>query len=234
MIPKDIPLKSEELFRLAMTHRSAAKDSVRDSYERLEFFGDAVLGLIIAQYLYENHPDWDQGMMSKARSSVVQEQPLADTAKLLGLEKCLILGQGEEVTGGRTRPSVLCDLFEAVVGAIYIESGVEKARWFVLEQLHPNLMEIGTGNVSPHDYKSKLQETAQAIWRKAPSYSVAREDSSSVEERFTVEVIFDGEVMGVGKGRSKKDGEQLAARDALEVIERAQRARLMAEIPDPY
>ena len=206
MIPKDIPLKSEELFRLAMTHRSAAKDSVRDSYERLEFFGDAVLGLIIAQYLYENHPDWDQGMMSKARSSVVQEQPLADTAKLLGLEKCLILGQGEEVTGGRTRPSVLCDLFEAVVGAIYIESGVEKARWFVLEQLHPNLMEIGTGNVSPHDYKSKLQETAQAIWRKAPSYSVAREDSSSVEERFTVEVIFDGEVMGVGKGRSKKDG----------------------------
>lgn len=234
MIPKDIPVKSPDLFRLAMTHRSAAKDSVRDSYERLEFFGDAVLGLIIAQYLYENHPDWDQGMMSKARSSVVQEQPLADTAKLLGLDQCLILGPGEELTGGRTRPSVLCDLFEAVVGAVYIESGMEKARWFVLEQLHPNLMEIGTGNVSPHDYKSRLQETAQAIWRKAPSYHVAREDASSVEQRFTVEVSFDGEVMGVGRGRSKKDGEQLAARDALEVIERAQRARLMAEIPDPY
>lgn len=138
------------------------------------------------------------------------------------------------MTGGRTRPSVLCDLFEAVVGAIYIESGIEKARWFVLEQLHANLMEIGTGNVSPHDYKSRLQEVAQAMWRKAPSYTVAYEDSTSVEERFTVEVLFDGEVMGVGKGRSKKDGEQLAARDALEVIERAQRARLMAEIPDPY
>lgn len=234
MIPKAIPLKSQDLFRLAMTHRSAAKDSVRDSYERMEFFGDAVLGLIIAQYLYENHPDWDQGMMSKARSSVVQEQPLAEVARHLGLDRLLILGQGEEMTGGRTRPSVLCDLFEAVVGAIYIESGIEKARWFVLEQLHANLMEIGTGNVSPHDYKSRLQEVAQAMWRKAPSYTVAYEDSTSVEERFTVEVLFDGEVMGVGKGRSKKDGEQLAARDALEVIERAQRARLMAEIPDPY
>jgi ribonuclease-3 len=234
MIPKDIPLKSEELFRLAMRHRSATKDSVRESYERMEYFGDAVLGLIVAQYLYENHPDWDQGMMSKARSSVVQENPLAETALKLGLERYLELGAGEEATGGRSRPSVLCDAFEAVVGAIYIESGLEKARWFVLEQLHPLLMQVGTGDVSPNDYKSKLQETAQAIWRKAPTYQVARENSGNSEMRFTVEVIFDGEVMGVGKGRNKKDAEQEAARDALEIIERAQRARLLAEVAEPY
>ena len=91
MIPKDIPLKSTELFEVAMCHRSAAIDQVKESYERLEFFGDAVLGLIVAQYLYEHHPDWDQGVMSKARSSVVQEGPLAETAKRLGLDKLVKL-----------------------------------------------------------------------------------------------------------------------------------------------
>ena len=118
MIPKVIPLRDEGLFKLAMTHRSATTDAVRDSYERLEYFGDAVVGLIVAQYLYEHHPDWDQGMMSKARSSVVQEGPLAEAAKTLELDEHLILGQGEEMTGGRSRPSVLCDIFDAVVGAI--------------------------------------------------------------------------------------------------------------------
>ncbi|MCG9893981.1 MAG: ribonuclease III [Fimbriimonadaceae bacterium] len=234
MIPKDIPLKSEELFRMAMRHSSAAENSVRDSYERLEYFGDAVLGLIIAQYLYENHPDWDQGMMSKARSSVVQEHPLAETAKRLGLDRCLELGPGEEATGGRTRPSVLCDIFESTVGAVYIESGLEKARWFVLEQLNPLLMQIGTGNVSPLDFKSKLQEYAQANWRKTPIYSVVRETSQNAELRFTVEVSFDGESMGVGRGRTKKDAEQDAAREAMEVIDRARRARAQAKNPDAY
>lgn len=230
MIPRAVPLKSTDLFRIAMTHRSAAENSVSDSYERLEFFGDSVLGLVVAQYLYEHHPDWDQGMMSKARSSVVQEGPLAETALRLGLEKHLLLSPSEEATGGRTRPSVLCDIFEAVVGAIYIESGLEKARWFVLEQLHPYLMRISAGDVSPNDHKSKLQEVAQALWRKTPNYRVSRESGSSHDRRFTVQVLFDNEVMGEGSGRSKKEAEQSAARDALEVIHRAQRARELAEV----
>lgn len=229
MIPHGVPLKSRDLFRLAMRHRSAAENSVADSYERLEFFGDSVLGLIVAQYLYEHHPDWDQGMMSKARSSVVQEGPLAETALRIGLDKYLELSQSEETTGGRTRPSVLCDIFEAVVGAIYIESGMEKARWFVLEQLHPYLMQISAGDVSPNDHKSRLQEVAQALWRKTPNYRVARESGSSHDRRFTVQVLFDNEVMGEGTGRSKKEAEQSAARDALEVIQRAQRARELAD-----
>ncbi|MBS1714040.1 MAG: ribonuclease III [Armatimonadetes bacterium] len=228
MIPPAIPLKSEALFRLAMRHRSAAADSVRDSYERIEFFGDAVLGLIVAQYLYEHHPDWDQGMMSKARSSVVQEGPLAETALRLGLDRTLELSPGEESTGGRSRPSVLCDIFEGVVGAVFIESGLEKARWFVLEQLHPYLMQVSAGDVSPNDHKSRLQEVAQSLWRKTPLYKVARESGLSHDRRFTVQVLFDNEVMGEGSGRSKKEAEQSAARDALEVIDRAQRARLTA------
>lgn len=172
MIPKSIPLKDENTFRIAMRHRSATENPISESYERLEFFGDSVLGIIVAQYLYEHHPDWDQGMMSKARSSVVQEGPLAETALRLGLDITLELGPGEESTGGRTRPSILCDIFEAVIGGIYLESGMEKARWFVLEQLHPYLMQISAGDVSPNDHKSRLQEVAQALWRRTPNYKV--------------------------------------------------------------
>lgn len=225
MIPKEIPIQSQELFQRAMCHRSAAQDSVADSYERLEFYGDAVVSLIVAQFLYEHHPTWDQGMMSKARSSVVQEAPLAEAAKKLGLDALLLLGPGEESSGGRDRPSILCDVFEAVVGAIYIESGLEKARWFVLERLDPYLMQVSAGDVSPHDHKSRLQEVAQALWRQTPTYKVSSENGIAHDKRFTVQVLFENEIMGEGQGRSKKEAEQLAAKDALEVIERAQRAR---------
>jgi len=231
MIPKPIPLRNEELFKLAMRHRSAAQNSVTDSYERLEFFGDSVLGLVIAQYLYEHHPNWDQGMLSKAKSSIVQEGPLAATALRLGLDSFIELSLSEETTGGKTRPSILADVFEAVIGGIYLESGLEVARWFVLEQLHEFIVQISGGNVSPNDFKSKLQEVAQANWRKTPSYRIVRETGVAHEKRFTVQVAFDEEVMGEGTGRSKKEAEQAAASDALQLIERAQRAREMAHDP---
>lgn len=224
-IPKAIPLKDQLAFETAMRHRSAAADAVRDSYERLEFFGDSVLGLVVAQYLYENHPDWDQGMMSKAKSSVVQEGPLAETALRLGLDACMELSAGEEATGGRLRPSILADVMEAVFGAIYLESGLEKARWFILEQLNPYLLQVSAGDVNPYDNKSKLQEVAQAAWRKTPVYRVLQESGHAHEKRFRVQVLFDDEVMGEGEGRSKKEAEQSAAQDALEIIERARRAR---------
>lgn len=225
MIPRAIPLRNEDLFRLAMTHRSAVQNSTEESYERLEFFGDSVLGLIVAQYLYEHFPQWDQGMLSKAKSSVVQEGPLAETALKLGLDQYLILGASEEQTGGRHRPSILADVLEAVIGGIYLESGLETARWFVLEQLNPYLQMISGGDVNPNDYKSKLQEVAQAIWRKTPLYTIVDEFGVAHNRRFTVNVSFDSEVMGTGQGRSKKEAEQAAAQDALEIIERARRAR---------
>lgn len=231
MIPKPIPLRNEEVFLLAMRHRSAAANSVTDSYERLEFFGDSVLGLIVAQYLYEHHPNWDQGMLSKAKSSIVQEGPLAATALRLGLNEYIELSPSEMSTGGQTRPSILADVLEAIIGGIYLESGIEVARWFVLEQLHEFIVQISGGNVSPNDFKSKLQEVAQAIWRKTPNYRISREVGVAHEKRFTVQVLFDDEVMGEGTGRSKKEAEQAAANDALELIERAQRAREVAHDP---
>jgi ribonuclease III len=231
MIPRPIPLRDEKMFRLAMRHTSAAPNQVADSYERLEFFGDSVLGLVIAQYLFEHHPDWDQGMLSKAKSSVVQEAPLAEVARRLGLEKFIEISASEEATGGRTRPSILADVVEAVIGAVYLESGLEVARWFILEQLHDYLMQVGGGDVSPGDYKSKLQEVAQAMWRKTPQYRIVKEAGVAHERRFHVQVLFDAEVMGEGVGRSKKEAEQAAASDALGVIERAKRAREMAHDP---
>lgn len=225
MIPKGIPLRDEKLFRLAMTHRSAAEDPVADSYERIEFFGDSVLGVIVAQYLYEHHPDWDQGMMSKAKAFVVQEAPLAETALKLGFADHIILSPSEEATGGRYRPSILADVFEGVVGAIYLESGFEPTRWFVLEQLQPYLGKIAGGDVNPTDYKSRLQELAQASWRLTPLYKLVHESGHSHERRFVVQVLFENEMMGEGEGRSKKEAEQLAAKDALNLIESARRAR---------
>lgn len=220
MIPKSIPLKSEEMFKLAMRHRSAAPTDICKSYERLEFFGDSVLGLVVAQYLFEHHPNWDQGMMSKAKSSVVQEAPLAEIAKSLGLEAYLELSASEEATGGRQRPSILADVVEAVFGAIYLESGLEVARWFILEQLNPYLLRISSGDVNPDDYKSKLQEIAQSIWKKTPNYRVLNEFGAAHDKKFTVEVVFDDEVIGEGTGRSKKEAEQAAAAEAIEVIRR--------------
>ncbi len=219
MIPKAVPLRNEALFKLAMRHRSATK-TVEESYERLEFFGDSVLGMIIAQYLYEHHPDWDQGLLSKAKSSIVQEAPLAQVAARLGFDQYIELSASEEATGGKTRPSVLADVLEAVIGAVYLENGLEVARWFVLEQMHEAIMRIRGGDVNPDDFKSKLQEQAQAIWRTQPNYRVIQESGFSHDKRFTVQALIYDEVIGEGTGRSKKEAEQSAAQDALVVIER--------------
>jgi ribonuclease III len=220
MIPKGIPLKDEELFKLAMTHKSAVPTNMSASYERLEFFGDSVLGLVVAQYLYEHHPSWDQGMMSKAKSSVVQEAPLAEIALKLGLEPYLVLSPSEEATGGRLRASILADVVEAIFGGIYLESGLEVARWFILEQLDPYLVRISSGNVNPDDYKSKLQEIAQSLWKKTPTYRISREFGDAHQRKFLVEVSFDEETIGQGSGKSKKEAEQAAAAEAIAVIQR--------------
>jgi ribonuclease-3 len=225
MIPKAIPLDDLAAFLLAMRHRSAASNPVTESYERLEFFGDSILGMVIAEYLYSHHPEWDQGMLSKAKSSIVQEGPLAEAAMRLGLDRYVELSVSEETTGGRQRPSILADVFEALLGAIYLESGLELVRWFILEQLQANIETISTGDVNPNDYKSKLQEIAQATWHKTPTYRLIRENGIAHERRFSVQVLFDDEVMGEGVGRSKKEAEQSAAQDALQLILSAKQAR---------
>jgi ribonuclease-3 len=191
----------------------------------LEFFGDSILGMIIAEFLYEHFPNWDQGMLSKAKATVVQEAPLAEAATKLGLHEFIEVSASERIAGGLVRPSILADVFEAIVGAIFLEQGMAIAKWFVLEHLHPYIEQITRGEVGVGDYKSRLQEVAQAKWRKTPLYRIASEQGFQHEKTFAIEVVLDGEVMGFGTGRSKKEAEQAAAKDALELINSAEAFR---------
>jgi ribonuclease-3 len=216
----DVPIKDEALLSAALRHRSAVDGNIEQSYERLEFFGDSILGMIIAEYLYEHFPSWDQGKLSKAKATVVQEAPLAETALKLGLENYIELSTSEAAAGGATRASILADVFEALIGALYIEQGFSMTRWFVLEHLHPYLQQVAMGDIGTRDYKSRLQEVAQARWRKTPTYRLTGERGESHERAFEMEILLDGEVMGKGFGKSKKEAEQEAARDALEMIAR--------------
>lgn len=219
-IPADIPLKSIELFELALTHCSSTLDPLKESYERLEFFGDSILGFIIAEYFYMQHPEWNQGIMTKAKARIVREAPLAEIARKLNLDAFLKLGKGEEIMGGRQRQPILADILESVIGAIYLESGLEKTREFVLKQFQDYLLKVSQGEVSLDDYKSKFQECAQAIWKKTPVYKVVREFGELYNKTFYVQVLFGEEVMGQGVGGSKKEAEQAAAKIALELVER--------------
>lgn len=216
----DVPIKDDELLALALRHRSAVEGNVSQSYERLEFFGDSVLGMVIAEYLYEHFPEWDQGTLSKAKATIVQEAPLAEAALNLGLEDDIQLAPSELAAGGNLRASILADVFEAIIGAIYLEQGFQVTRWFVLEHLHPFLHQVERGEIGSRDYKSRLQEIAQARWRKTPVYKLVCERGEAHDRAFEMNIILDGEVMGTGRGRSKKEAEQEAARDALEMIER--------------
>lgn len=213
------------MLQLALKHRSVASESVADSYERLEFFGDSVLGMIIAEYLYSHFPNWDQGVLSKAKATVVQEAPLAEAAQRLGLEQFMEVAPSERLPDGSVRASLLADAFEAIVGALFLEQGLPITRWFVLEHLHPYLQGVSRGEVATGDYKSRLQEVAQARWRKTPIYRISAEKGYAHEKTFAIEVVLDGEVMGSGTGKSKKEAEQSAAKDALELIDRAEAFR---------
>ena len=155
----------------------------------------------------------------------MQEAPLAETALRLGLAPLMEVAPSERAADGSIRPSILADAFEAIVGAIYIESGLAITKWFVLEQLQPYLEAITRGEVGVGDYKSRLQEIAQAKWRQTPSYRISAEAGAAHEKTFAVDVVLDGEVMGVGYGRSKKEAEQSAAKEAIELIERSEAYR---------
>lgn len=214
-----VPIDDPELLKLALTHRSAADDPIRKSNERLEFFGDAVIGMVISEYLHEEFPDWDQGRLSKAKAAAVQESALAEAGLALGLDGLVRIGPGEELTGGRQRNSILCDAFEAVVGAVYREKGLDPAREFILELLAPSLERIASGEIMLTDFKSRLQELAQARWKTTPSYRVTAEDGTPHERDFSIQVAINGEVLGEGRGHSKKEAEQMAASQALSRLE---------------
>lgn len=208
--------KDETLLETAFTHSSYANERhlVRQCNERLEFLGDSVLGFVSADYFYHNHKNLPEGEMTKKRAACVCEESLHGFAEKIGIGKFMLLGKGEERTGGRTRPSILADAFEAVIAAIYLDGGLEQARKFIIGFLKE------AANNAPHftDYKTALQEIIQKNPDEHLSYVLVGESGPDHNKRFEFEVHLNSNVIGTGIGISKKSAEQAAAKSALELM----------------
>jgi ribonuclease-3 len=209
-----LSFKDGELLRLALSHRSWAQPPDTPSNERLEFLGDALLGLTIAEHLYARHPDWSEGELTKLKAVAVSEITLAAAARRLGLGRFLLLARGEEMSGGRERPSLLANTLEALIAAIYLDRGLAAAREFVLRSLEEDLRAI-EGGEHEQDCKTALQELVQEECHRPPSYRLIDESGPDHDKTFVVEARLGGAILGVGTGKSKKEAEQAAARDAL-------------------
>jgi len=208
------------LLEHAMTHTSRANEDVTGGVfdnESLEFLGDAVLGFVIADMLFRECPDWDEGEKSKTKASMVSTFALAKQAERLHLGDHLLLGRGEEKTGGRRKQALLADTYEAVIAAIYLDGGVDAARAFLTREFHPMLEEARRSGVAgSQDYKSALQELVQARSQPLPEYRLVGTFGPDHEKRFEVEVVVDGVTLSRASGPSKKEAEQEAAKRALE------------------
>lgn len=206
--------KNRLLLRQALTHSSCANEqkiNKCDDYERLEFLGDAVLELVSSDYIYREHPEMSEGKMTKYRSSIVCEPALAFCAREIGLEEYIHLGKGEEATGGRQRDSIISDVMEAVIGAIYLDSGIDEAKGFI----HRFILSDMEHKYLFYDAKTILQEEVQKENSAVLHYELVREDGPEHDKTFMVEVMINGIKAGSGTGHSKKAAEQQAAYEAL-------------------
>lgn len=215
----DYHFKNQELLKEAMTHRSVCQDKNKTniSNERLEFLGDAVLGLVITDELFRRFPDHDEGQLTKAKSHLVSREVLWKQAEKLDLGQYLLVSNGEEKSGGRTRQSILADAFEAVIGAIFIDGGLEAVRYFIQRHLLKDMDSLLSSKYH-HNFKSLLLETVQAKGELVPQYRVVFESGPDHHKEFTVEVSIDNKALGRGSGPSKKKAEQRAARQALQKL----------------
>jgi len=218
-----VTFNKPELLREAFVHRSYLNENLGEgleSNERLEFFGDAVLSYVVAERLFLDCPTCDEGALTEWRGYLVKRDSLARFAAGLGLGDFLLLGRGEEAAGGRLRAANLASLFEAVVGAIAIDNGLESAREFIFNAIGDEI--DLRGRPTPIDPKSRLQEVVQARFQRAPGYKTVHEEGPEHRKTFTVEVSVHGNVLGSGTGLSKQEAEREAARQALATFEAEQ------------
>ncbi len=211
----------EELLGHALRHGSYVRERGLDELEsnqRLEFLGDAVLDVVFADLLYRKHPELPEGDLTRLKAALVRKSALARVANEMGLGKALLLGRGEEATGGRRKASLLADALEALIGAVFVGGGWEAARNFVMEHFSSVLAEAENAE-SLRDNKSSLQELLQGQGIKPPAYRVVRTEGPPHSRRFCVEALLDGSVIGTGEGRSKQAAEQAAAAVALEAVD---------------
>lgn len=206
------------LLEQAFTHTSYVNEHRQTRHnERLEFLGDAVLELAVSQYLFEMYPSRSEGELTKLRASIVCEPSLAAFADSFGFGSMIRLGRGEELSGGRQRPAMLADVFEAFVGALYVDQGLSAVDGFLRRSVYSR---IGSADaVLLGDYKSRLQEYVQQYGKGALSYRLMSKDGPSHDRLFVSEVLLDERVLGSGRGRTKKESEQQAAAQALETLQ---------------
>jgi ribonuclease-3 len=208
----------------ALTHKSYANEQTPQlpHNERMEFLGDAVVSLVVGHLLMARHPEWTEGELSKARAALVSAAGLAEVAESLDLGQALRLGRGEERTGGRCKPSILADSFEAMTAALYLDGGFTVV-FDVLRRLFERRLDEALDGIRERDPKTHLQERIQAVYKRAPEYDLVETDGPEHDLRFTVELRVDDVPLSTGVGRTKKEAEQNAAATGLERISAGER-----------
>ncbi len=211
-----VVFSDKNLLQQAFIHRSYLNEArgIRTSNERLEFLGDSVLSLLTSQFLYQEYPDFPEGTLTNIRSGLVKTTSLAAVADTLHLGELLFLSHGEEASGGRKNPSLLADTFEALLGAMYLDGGLETARKYLTRFLFPRAKDI-VENKAYIDYKSLLQEIIQEQSKTSPIYRVVKSEGPDHAKTFWIEVSAAGQKLGEGQGKSKQEAEQAAAARAL-------------------
>lgn len=213
--------KDKDLLALAVTHKSFSAEhrAKKENNEKLEFLGDAVLDFILSEILYLAFPDDDEGILSKKRASLVNEEVLAILAKKLELDKFLKMGKGEVLTGGDKKPRLLASAFEALSGAIFLDGGYTAVKRYLIENFQP---EISNLNLEVHyakDFKTRLQEIIQKKFKMPPQYQLISESGPAHDKAFAVQVVMGDKILGIGQGKTKKEAEQMAAEKAIKEVE---------------
>lgn len=212
-------IDSIELLEMALTHSSYANESKGkfQHNERMEFLGDSILSLIVSDYLFTTYPDVSEGNLTKKRAVVVSERSLVSMAEEISLGSYILLGRGEESTGGRQRASILADAFESLIAAVYLNGGLDVARSFVLKYI-TKAIEMSFNGQGFRDYKTELQEKLQRRSDSEIEYRIVSEQGPDHDKVFVAEVNFDGNSIGSGTGKSKKEAEQQAASNAMNTL----------------
>lgn len=217
-----LQFNNKALLQRALTHRSYINENpsyVLEDNERLEFLGDAILDFVTAEYLYHRFPEIPEGRLTNLRSALVRTEQLAGFAARIELGDHMYLGRGEEESGGRNRPAILCDAFEALIGALYLDQGIDSTQAFIFRFIEPALKEVLSSDAEK-DSKSQLQEVAQSAYQITPTYRTVKEEGPDHAKEFTVEALIGQKCYGIGKGMSKQTAAQAAAGEALKVLKK--------------
>lgn len=214
ILDSGLKFNNEKLIYMALIHPSYSQEQNNlQNNQRLEFLGDAVLDFVVAEYLYLNYADKPEGDLTQIRAKVVCEKALVEIANKINIGKYIMLGKGEDMSGGRERKSILADTVEAVIGAIYLDEGLDYVRKFILKYLESTIKETARGDYQ--DYKSRLQEFAQARSKENVCYKIIEESGPAHAKQFVAGVYFQEILLASGKGKSKKEAEQNAAEKVL-------------------